>query len=281
MHIGIRAHDIGRLPATELAQRVAAKGLSCVQLAVNKAIAEINLVPGRGDLTPGLAWSIDRAFAAAQVQIAVLGCYINLSHPDPAARAPLMAYFKEHLRYARDFGCAIVGTETGSLNGDWSFHPDNQGEEAFKALVPRVAELVQEAERFGVIVGIEGVASHVLNSPARIRRLLDEVGSGNLQVIFDPVNLLSVQNHREQERVLKESFDLFGDRIAVVHAKDFIPEGGTLRQVRTGGGGMGQLRYDILLPWLRQRKPGIAVLLEEASEGTAEECVAYMKAHAG
>jgi len=278
MHIGIRAHDIGKLPAPELARRVDAKGMSCVQLAVNKAIDGMNLTPGRGDLTPGLAWQIRSAFSQHRVQIAVLGCYINLSNPDHAARASLMAWFKEHLRCARDFGCAVVGTETGSLNPDWSPHPENRGEDAFKALVPRVAELVAEAERFGVIVGIEGVASHVLNSPARIRRLLDDIRSTNLQVIFDPVNLLSIENYTQQERVMKESFDLFGDRIAIIHAKDFIPDAGTLKQVRTGGGGKGQLRYDILVPWLKEHKPGIAILLEEASEATAEECVAYIKA---
>jgi L-ribulose-5-phosphate 3-epimerase len=175
VRIGIRAHDFGKLPAEELASRIAAKGLCCVQLAVNKAIAGMDLVPGRRDLTPGLAWDIGRAFAKHSVQIAVLGCYINLSHPDAAARAPLMAFFKEHLRWARDFGCSIVATETGSLNPDWSFHPDNQGEEAFKLLVPRVAELVAEAQRFGVMFGIEGVASHVLTD-SRVEKWRGGVG---------------------------------------------------------------------------------------------------------
>jgi len=277
LRIGVRAHDFGKVTAEELASRIAAKGLCCVQLAVNKAIAGVELVPGRGDLNAGLAWEIGRAFAKHGVQIAVLGCYINLSHPDPAARGPLVAYFKEHLRYARDFGCGMVATETGSLNADWSFHPGNRGEEAFSALVPVVAELVAEAERFGVVVGIEGVASHVLNTPGRIRQLLDEVGSNNLQVVFDPVNLLSINNHREQDRVMKESFDLFGERIAVVHAKDFAVEVGGLKQMRTGGGGRGELHYEVLMEWLRARKPGISILLEEASEGTAEECAGYLR----
>jgi sugar phosphate isomerase/epimerase len=268
LRIGVRAHDFGKLPAEELAARIAAKGLCCVQLAVNRAIAGVELVPGRGDLNAGLAWEIGRAFAGHGVQIAVLGCYINLSQPDPAARGPLVAYFKEHLRQARDFGCGMVATETGSLNADWSFHPGNRGEEAFSALVPVVAELVAEAERFGVVVGIEGVASHVLNSPGRIRRLLDEVGSNNLQVVFDPVNLLSMETYREQERVMKESCDLFGERIAVIHAKDFAVE---------GGGGRGELHYEVLMEWLRARKPGISILLEEASEGTAEECAGYLR----
>jgi sugar phosphate isomerase/epimerase len=281
--IGVRAHDFGRLPADELAAKIAAKGLTCAQLAVNKAIAGVDLKPG--DLTPGLAWHIGQAFQKAGVQIAVLGCYINLSHPDPGARRPLLGYFKDHLRCARDFGCAVVGTETGSLNADWSFHPDNVTEHAFRALVPVVAELVAEAEQFGVTVGIEGVTSHVLNSPRRVRRLIDEIRSPNLQVIFDPVNLLSAENYREQDRVVKESFELFGERIAVIHAKDFAAEGaGPLKQVRTGAGGGGAtagsgLNYRLLMEFLAARKPGISILLEESTEATAAECAAYIRAN--
>jgi sugar phosphate isomerase/epimerase len=177
----------------------------------------------------------------------------------------------------------MVATETGSLNADWSPHPGNGSEEAYGALVPVVAELVAEAERFGVIVGIEGVAHHVLNSPRRIKRLIDDVKSANLQIVFDPVNLLSRENYREQDRVMKESFELFGERIAVVHAKDFVAEGeGGLKQVRTGAGRGGVsaeagLDYGVLMRWLRERKPGIAILLEEASEGTAEGCMNYLR----
>lgn len=268
IRVGIRAHDFGRLPADELARRIAARGLCCVQLAVNKAIEGINLKPG--DMTPGLGFAIGQAFARQGVQIAVLGCYINLSDPNPATRASLSAYFKDHLRYARDFGCSVVATETGSLNPDWSFHPRNKSEEAFTALVPVVADLVEEAERHGVIVGIEGVSSHVLNSPARVKRLLDEVKSSNLQIVFDPVNLLSIENCREQDRVVSESFELFGDRIAIIHAKDFSVEGSALKQVRTG---QGNFNYPHFMRLLRERKPGISILLEEANEATAEECI--------
>jgi len=275
IRVGIRAHDFGKLPAGELAARIAAKGLCCVQLAASKAIAGIQLSPG--DLTPGLAYEIGQAFQRHAVQIAVLGCYINLSHPDPAARKPLMELFKNHLRYARDFGCGVVATETGSLNPDWSYHPENKSDAAFAALIPTVAELAEEAERFGVVFGIEGVTTHVLCTPARIRQLLDTIGSNNLQVVFDPVNLLSIDNYQQQDRLIKESFDLFGERIAIIHAKDFSVEGNSLKQIRTGQGG---LNYKLLMGLLQQRKPGISILLEEANEATAAECVHFLQSAA-
>lgn len=146
--IGVRAHDFGRLSADELASRIAARGLTCVQLALNKAIVGLDLKAG--DMNPGLAFHVGQAFRRHGVQIAVLGCYINPIHPDPAKRKELLAFFKDHLRYARDFGCGLVGLETGSVNADYSPHPDNQSEAAFQQMLAGIAELVQEAERFGV-----------------------------------------------------------------------------------------------------------------------------------
>lgn len=272
LHLGARAHDFGKLPPAELAARVAAQGLTCVQLALNKAIAGLDLQPG--DLNPGLGFTVGQAFQRHGIQIAVLGCYINLLHPDPATRAMQLGFFKEHLRYARDFGCGLVATETGSFNADYSPHPANHGELALYLATAAIAALAREAEKWGVIVGIEGVASHAIYTPARMRRLLDSIASRHVQVVFDPVNLLSGGNYQEQDRILKESFDLFGDRIAIVHAKDFRPEAGALRQLRSG---QGLFNYPLLLEWLRARKPGIAILLEENTPETIAESIAFLR----
>ena len=165
--LGVRAHDFGRLPADELAAKIASKGLVCTQLALTKAIAGLDLQPGM--LNPGLAFDIGQAFLCHRVQIAGLGCSINPLHPDPATREKLLGWFKEHLRFARDFGCGLVALETGSLNADYSPHRDNHGEQAFQQSIASHASLVEEAERFGVVFGIEGVAHHAISTPARIR----------------------------------------------------------------------------------------------------------------
>ena len=259
--LGVRAHDFGRLPAEELAAKIASKGLVCTQLALTKAIAGLNLQPGQ--LNPGLAFDIGQAFLRHRVQIAVLGCYINPLHPDPATRTKLLDWFKEHLRFARDFGCGLVALETGSLNADYSPHRDNHGEHAFQQSIASLATLVAEAERFGVVVGIEGVAHHAVSTPSRIRTALDILRSPNVQVVFDPVNLLSSENHPDQDRIIRESFDLFGDRMAVIHAKDFIITNGSVASVPMG---MGNLHHGLLLDTAATRKPGISILFEETDE---------------
>jgi len=266
IRIGVRAHDFGCLSAGELAAKIAAKKLVCTQLAPGKAIAGLNLKPGV--LNPGLAFEIGEAFQKHGVQIAVLGCYVNPIHPDPATRKALLGLFKEHLRYARDFGNGLVALETGSVNADYSPHPENHGETAFQQSLASIAELVAEAEKFGVIVGIEAVASHVVSTPQKMRRMLDAVASNNLQVVFDPVNLLSLYNYHEQERAIGESLELFGDRIAIIHAKDFVVENG---QIKYASAGLGMLRHDLVMKFAVQQKPGISILLEDTNEQTAQD----------
>lgn len=272
IRIGVRAHDFGCLPAGELAAKIAAQNLVCAQLALGKAIAGLNLKPGI--LNPGLAFEIGGAFRQQGVQIAVLGCYVNPIHPDPATRKALLGLFKEHLRYARDFGSGLVALETGSVNADYSPHPDNHSEAAFQQALASLAELAAEAENFGVIVGIEAVASHVVSTPQKMRRMLDAVASNNLQVVFDPVNLLSVENFHAQERVIGEAFELFGERIAIIHAKDFVVENG---QLRSASAGRGKLRHDLVMKFAVEEKPGISILLEDTSPQTARESRDFLR----
>jgi len=272
IRIGVRAHDFGRLSAGELAAKIAAQHLVCTQLAPGKAIAGLNVKPGV--LNPGLAFEIGEAFHKHGVQIAVLGCYVNPIHPDPATRQSLLRLFKEHLRFARDFGSGLVALETGSVSADYLPHPENHGEAAFQQSLASIAELVAEAEHFGVIVGIEAVTSHVVSTPKKMRRMLDTVASNNLQVVFDPVNLLSLENYHEQERVIGESLELFGDRIAVIHAKDFVVENG---QFRCASAGLGKLRHDLVMKFAVEHKPGISILLEETNEQMAQDSRQFLR----
>lgn len=272
MIIGARGHDFGKLKVQDLAKKISQREVSSIQLALGKAIADFKY--DLGMITPGMANYIKEAFYKHGLSIALLGCYVNIIHPDQDERRKLLSKFKEHIRYARDFGCSIVGTETGSVNHDYSFNPKNHGEEAFETLIESVGELVLEAEKFGVIVCIEGVTSHVINTPERMKKAIDRIQSNNLQVIFDPVNFLSVENYHDQDCIIKKSFELFGDRIVIIHAKDFIIQNGEMKTVEAG---KGLLNYELLLKLLKTHKPYIQVLLENAKEETIDESIRYLK----
>ncbi len=274
IRIGARAHDFGTLSSDELSATMAGHGLSCAQLALNKAISGLNLK--RGDLNPGLAWAIGQAFQRNNVQIAVLGCYINPIHPDEGPRSELLGFFKDHLRIVRDLGGSVVGLETGTPNADYAPDPNTGSEATFQSLLRSIGELVRAAESLGGLVAVEAVTHHTISTPAKMKRLLDEIQSENLVVIHDPVNLINADNHEDQARMIEEPFQLYGDRIAIIHAKDFTMKDGACRQVPTG---FGELDYARLCSLLAKHKPGISILLEESGPDTVAHCLSHIQKH--
>ena len=271
-NLGIRAHDLEAENLQELAANVAARGFSAVQLALAKSIKAFST--SAGALSPGYGHHVKSIFQQHEVQLAVLGCYINMIHPEAQERRRQLERFKEHIRFARDFGCSIVGTETGSVIPSLGYSEDNFTEEAYAEVVNSVRELVDEAERFGVIVGIEGGINHPIHTPARMKRLLDDVPSSNLQVIYDPANFMSMDNVHDQQSVMDEAFQQFGDRMVIVHAKDFIVENGEIVMVPVGSG---QLDYAALFKRLKQQKPYINILLENTREPHIANSVRYLQ----
>jgi L-ribulose-5-phosphate 3-epimerase len=272
MNIGIRAHDIENLPLEELVQEIARKGLTSVQLALSKSLEGVNT--DLGSLSPGLARYVASVFSKNNVQIAVLGCYFNMIHPDLVERKKGIERFKEHIRFARDFGCSIVATETGNVNAEIFYTEENFKEEPFLEVVESVRELVKEAEKFGVIVGVEAGVNHPVYSPKVMKRLLDSIDSNNLQVILDPVNLLTIDTYQNQEEIFQEAMDLFGDRVVILHAKDFIIENNQLVPTAVG---KGLLNYEYILNEIIKKKPFINILLEETKEPFIDQSIAFLR----
>jgi L-ribulose-5-phosphate 3-epimerase len=195
-------------------------------------------------------------------------------HPDLSLRRQSLQLFKEHIQYARDFGCSIVGTETGNVYPEIKYTEDNFHEKPFLEVVESVKELVEEAEKFGVIVGIEAGVNHPIYSPKVMKRLLDEIPSNNLQMIFDPANLLTAQNYLQQDEIFTEAIELFDNRIAIVHAKDFVIKDGKLQFTPVG---KGLLNYDKVFQLIKSKKPFINILMEGTQEPYINESAAFLK----
>lgn len=274
INLGVRAHDYGQGSPEMIAERIARHKVHCVQLALAKSFPFISETPGQ--LSPGFANHVRDTFAQHGIRIAVLGCYINPIHPDPVAREQSLLRFEEHLRFARDFGCAIVGTETGSRNADCSYHPDNHSDEAFEELIVSVKRLAKTAEKFGSIVGIEGVAHHhTVNTYERMEQLLERVNSPNVQVIYDPVNFFPPDQCAQQNQLMDEAFQRFGDRIVAIHCKDYVIEGGLKKGDYPSGSG--EMDHAYLMQILAHKKPNIHVILECTDPDNADTVLQFVQ----
>jgi sugar phosphate isomerase/epimerase len=272
MILGARAHDFGKNTVKELAAKIAAKGFKSIQLALNKAFIDFN--SDFSDINEEYANYIRDTFARNNISIVVLGCYVNLIHPDPEQRNEFINRYKIHFKYAKEFGCNIVGTETGSLNGDYSYNSENHGEKAFQILKEVLSELVEEAEKYSTFLCIEGVAHHVINTPERLSLMLDNIKSKYLRIIFDPRNYLTAQNYLESDEIIKKSFVLFPDKIDIVHVKDFTIQN---KEFVKAAIGKGLLNYPLLIDLIKKHRPGVHLLMEEVDLSTLDESLAYLK----
>lgn len=74
-------------------------------------------VESYAQVTDGLLREIGAAFREHHIDIAVLGCYIEPSLPDEAARKAQLDTFRLGLRCAAELGAGCVGTETTLFSG--------------------------------------------------------------------------------------------------------------------------------------------------------------------
>ena len=257
MQLGIRLHDTSKLPFEERIADVHNLGFACGHLALGKVIDEFPTTDEA--LTPGLAMYIKNVFAKNEVDIAVLGCYLNLANPNREQLEKTVHRYMAHIRFASWLGCGVVGTETGAPNETYSFTPECHTEEALQLFIQNVRPVVKYAEQMGVVFAIEPVYRHIVWNPKQARRVLDEINSPNLQIIFDPVNLLDIANYQNRDEIIREAIELLGPDIAMVHLKDFRIEDGKMISV---GCGLGEMDYTDILKFMKTRKPFIHATLE-------------------
>lgn len=270
MQLGIRLHDVNAGLSPELQtmearlQKAREEGFSCAHLAFSKVIRGVTFDDCA--LTEGLAAYTKRAFAQNGLDVAVLGCYLNLAHPDPAKLREIQSRYFGHLRVAALLGASVVGTETGAPNPEYQMDANTHSREALEAFIRGLAPVVERAEHWGVTMAIEPVWKHIVYNADRAAQVLKAIQSPNLRIILDPVNLLYPGNADQKDRVIGEAIETLGDHIAVVHLKDFVREDGDLRALAAG---TGEMDYTSILRFMKDRKPYIQATLENTTNENA------------
>ena len=270
MQLGIRLHDIhaGLGPEFQTmekrAQTAREEGFTCVHLAYSKVVKGYTFDDCA--LTEGLAKYTKRVFDSQGLDVAVLGCYLNLAHPDPEKLAEIQSRYYGHLRVASLLGASVVGTETGAPNAQYKMDANTHSEEALDSFIRGLAPVVERAEKYGVTMAIEPVWKHIVYSPDRAVKVLEAIKSPNLRIIFDPVNLLYPGNLDSREQVIGEAIEKLGDRIAVVHLKDCVLNGDDLKSIAAGTGVMD---YREILRFMKARKPYIQATMENTTDENA------------
>ncbi len=287
-HLGIRAHDLGSFANAEaLATAVASYGSN---LPIQLAFAKVITPPPH--LTDEYVASFADALATQGVWTAVLGCYINPVHPDSEAKEAQLRRFEEHLRLAPLLGSPIVGTETGSLMPNCSYHPHTSEPHVLATFYRSIERLLEAAVRYNGVIGVEAVCrQNTISTIERMKALVDHFDTPHLQVIYDPVNLVPWTGLEEADGTVRltpsdeaqrtffaRALDAFGSKIAALHIKDYrLDERGW--KIGDLPQGEGVLNWQLLFSMLGERSIDVTGLLENAKPQTVSKTLATLAAY--
>ena len=255
MKKGIRGHDIRAEGLINIASSAREHNIGYLQLVLEKSIDGFK----KGDFTKEYADELKNQLQ--DTEIAILGSYINPSNPNDLELSFDIEKFKEKIRYADILNPIAVGTETGIFKEGMT-----DSEEAYQRVFETMKEIVNEAEKYDVNVGVEGVHCFVINTPQKMKRLVDDLNSDNVKVIFDPVNYLNINNYQNQDEMINDIFELLSDKICVLHAKDFVVENGEFKMTKPTEG---MLNYQLIFEKMKDHNLDIPIICEEINEDEA------------
>jgi sugar phosphate isomerase/epimerase len=260
MRIGIMARTFERTTLDESLAATAAAGIPDVL---------VHLQPGADAVA--VRASLDRHGLVA----AGLDATFNMTHPDPAERARGLAWLDGIAALAAPLGNPILGICTGTRDTTsmWRRHPDNQTPAAWHDMIASMQVAVETAERHGVTLAFEPEVGNVIDSAARARALLHEIGSPRLKVVIDCANIFHAGELPRMADMIDEAFDLLGPDIVMAHAKDLDHDGAAGHLAV----GHGLLDYDRYIANLRRINFTGTILMHGLTEAQVPGCVAFLR----
>jgi sugar phosphate isomerase/epimerase len=193
------------------------------------------------------------------------GAYEALVNPDEGLRAAGIRGMSALVRCGRALDAPTVYVRPGGLNprGHWYAHPDNHLPQTFERLVDSLRQVCAVATAEGMVVAIEGHVLSMLDTPRRVRDLLDAVGSPALKFNTDPVNFYgSVRDVHDTRPILNELFDLLGKDTVAAHFKDLALKDELVLHISEVVIGQGTLDYDLFLRRMQAECPHAYGLIE-------------------
>ena len=273
MRIGIRLHDTIRGTLAERLSYVKKQGFSCAHLALSKTVEGFAMSDAPVRLAdPAFAEEIGGAFRENGLGCALLGCYLNLADPDEERRRQTQEIYYAHLRFAKAMGAELVGTETYA-NPSSPFAKDCAvSEEAFRLFLDGLRPVARRAEEEDVLLAVEPVWYHIISTPARAQRMLEEIRSDHLRIILDAVNLIGPHTAAKAEEIVEEAIRRLGDRVVLLHMKDYVLKDGKMDATACGTGSM---NYDALLRFAGERN--LPMTLENTVPENAESARLFLE----
>lgn len=156
--------------------------------------------------------SLRKLFEAHGVELAALNptfLELNLASPNPGFRQESITQTKETIRLAHELGAPIVVLIPGRRH----VLVPQPFEETWQVAKQSIRECLGEAERYGIVLGIENAPSLFVERSDQLRRMVEEIASDYLRIVFDVANGMMCES-------LPDALDTVKDYLVHVHVSD-------------------------------------------------------------
>jgi sugar phosphate isomerase/epimerase len=273
VRIGIFAKTFSRPSLEGVLDAVVGHGIRETQF--NMSVAGLPSMPDGID--PALADRLREACAKRDVTVAAVSGTFNMAHSEEEVRRDGLRRLGVIAGSCERLGTSTITLCTGTRDREdmWRRHPDNGTPEAWRDMLATVREALETAEEHGVTLAFEPEINNVVHSAEKGRRLLDEMRSPRLKVVMDAANLFDAEDPARRlsrsEQILDEAFEMLGDDIVIVHAKDVRMSGEVV------AAGKGDLDYGLYVKHLSEAGYGGPLLMHGLAEEEVEGSLAFLR----
>jgi sugar phosphate isomerase/epimerase len=231
-------------------------------------------------IEPAMAKRVRAAVEARSLTMAAVSGTCNLIHPDPKERAKGVRRLRTLVDASPELGTSIVTLCTGTRDAEdmWRAHARNRSLEAWSDLRQSLEQVLPLAEAKGIVLGVEPEPANVIDSAPKAGRLLDEMRSPALKVVYDAANLLQPHPLAQHGSILAEAAQLLGPDIALAHAKDLASSDGPVSFIAAG---TGVVNYRLVFKLLGGVGFKGAMILHSLDETEVPGAVAFLKREVG
>lgn len=178
------------------------------------------------------------------------GPYPCIISPDEEVRRRGVEAARDIVRLAARMGVPASGVRPTSHNprGDWWPHPENHSATSEDRLVRSISEILETAAQEDVTIVLEKHITSTLDSPERVRRVIERTDPSRVRVNIDPVNFVrDLPTAFDPGPMVDHLFDVLGEHCATVHVKDYTLEDRLVVHISETIPGTGMMDLDTVL----------------------------------
>ena len=162
--------------------------------------------------------------------IGEVGAWRNVMACDEKERAANLDWNIRQLELAETVGANCCVNISGSFAEYWDgYHPDLDTRETWDLVVSNTRKIIDAVKPTRTSYSLEPMPWMVPESPEQYLQLLKDVDRPAFKVHLDYCNMLnSIERYRHASEFITHCFDLLGENIVSIHAKDALIVQGAL-----------------------------------------------------